>query len=618
MEYIQQAMQSTAVVSFEWLHKRRDATLVPCEVTLTRISVGNEEQLLVCVRDITERQKHQHEVERLLKEQQALFDAAPVGIFYTGDGTIVRANRQMGLLYGWPDGSAVGRRSAEIHTSEESLKAFGALVGAQLAKGEAVSEAWPQRRADGSEFMAQISGQAISMEGYQIASVWTIEDITERRQAEARLRDQFAFQQALVDTIPYPVFYKGADSRFLGANRAYEDTFGIRREDIIGKRALDLDYLPEADREAYQKEDEEIIANSGTVQKELSMSFADGRIHDTLYYVAGFRREDGSPGGLVGTFIDVSDRKKVEDLERFNRLALGREQRIVELKREINALAAEFGRGAPYAAPDEVEAAGPQEEAASAVGTADAAAMIKQEFAELVQREQLKELFDGFCASVGIAAAIIDLDANVLASSRWQRVCTDFHRVNAKSCANCIESDTGLASKLEEGRDFTMYRCKNGMTDCAAPIVIDGHHVANVFIGQFHLQKPDPVFFRKQAAEFGFDADRYVAAVEEAPVMAEDKLPHILGFLARFARLIGAFAIGQRHALLAEQQSAALAVTAWNERVAALSLAEDADKARQELLVYQEQLEKIFVERTARLEQIDRAAQADPEGGGSA
>jgi hypothetical protein len=37
----------------------------------------------------------------------------------------------------------------------------------------------------------------------------------------------------------------------------------------------------------------------------MDIPLSDGKVHNTLYYVAGFRNEDGSPGGLVGTFSDL-------------------------------------------------------------------------------------------------------------------------------------------------------------------------------------------------------------------------------------------------------------------------------------------------------------------------
>jgi two-component system sensor histidine kinase/response regulator len=77
------------------------------------------------------------------------------------------------------------------------------------------------------------------------------------------------------------------------------------RSDLIGKSVMDLEYLPLSDREAYQAEDLATIASAGTVCKPMPIPFADGKLHNTLYYVAGFRNADGSPGGLVGTFSDL-------------------------------------------------------------------------------------------------------------------------------------------------------------------------------------------------------------------------------------------------------------------------------------------------------------------------
>ncbi|EME72002.1 Signal transduction histidine kinase [Paramagnetospirillum caucaseum] len=177
-------------------------------------------------------------------------------------------------------------------------------------------------RRDGTSFPVEYSTTPVVKDGRVVGTVVSFRDITERKEAEDAIRDQAMFQQAMVDTIPYPLFYKGADARFLGFNRAYEQTFGVRRGDLIGKRVLDLDYLPEADRIAYQAEDETVIAQASSVEKEMPIPFADGKLHDTLYYVAGFRKADGSPGGLVGTFVDITERKQAaENLKRVNVLS---------------------------------------------------------------------------------------------------------------------------------------------------------------------------------------------------------------------------------------------------------------------------------------------------------
>lgn len=117
--------------------------------------------------------------------------------------------------------------------------------------------------------------------------------------------EQLLMQQTLVDAIPYPVFYKDHEGRFTGFNRAYEATFAVSRADLLGKSVMDLPYLPLEDRKLYNAEDMRLIHAGGSANHIISMPFADGKVHRTLYYVVGFARPDGSPGGLVGTFIDL-------------------------------------------------------------------------------------------------------------------------------------------------------------------------------------------------------------------------------------------------------------------------------------------------------------------------
>lgn len=556
-------------------------------------------------------------------------------------------------------------------------------------------------------------------------SVHTEEMLSATQAAQQANAEQLAFQQALVDTIPYPVFYKDADTRFLGFNRAYEQSFGVRSENLVGKRVIDLDYLPEADRGAYQAEDEAIIASGESINREVRISFADGKVHDTLYFVSGFRRSDGSPGGLVGTFIDITEMKQAQDelarlgdAERFNRLAQGREARILQLKQEINTLCQRLAETPRYASANQIENGGgetdlplgehlklvhlnwhpgydcgqddidrehhtlfaiandllnaivagkPQDDIGhiinqlvqettqhfaheeailQAIGYAqreehavihrkliEKAVQLIDEFKagrieagpffqflaydviarhmlgedrkffplfqstdnaasaetaiagipkleELVDLGEMQVLLTNFCESVGIASAIIDLEGKVLAAARWQRACTDFHRINPESCKRCIESDTELALQLQEGQDFTKYKCKNGMTDAAAPIVVENHHLANVFIGQFHDTPPDMEFFRQQARQFGYDESDYLAAVQAAPVIDERRLPAILSFLSGFARMISTMSLARRRADQAQQSLQQQAEQLHRERIAALSLAEDAEQTR--------------------------------------
>ncbi|MDD1622454.1 MAG: PocR ligand-binding domain-containing protein [Methylococcaceae bacterium] len=176
------------------------------------------------------------------------------------------------------------------------------------------------------------------------------------------------------------------------------------------------------------------------------------------------------------------------------------------------------------------------------------AALLKDdnELARLIDFSQLNQMFDDFLEVIGLPVCVVDLNAHVLASSRWQRLCMEFHRVNADTCARCIESDLSLSGAMRQGGDYAIYRCRNGLTDCASPIVIEGRHIANLFIGQFLLAPPDLAYFKRQAAEFGFDEAAYLDALGEVPVIAEARLPAILRFLTGFANWVVTTSLAQK------------------------------------------------------------------------
>lgn len=128
----------------------------------------------------------------------------------------------------------------------------------------------------------------------------------------AEMAELSAFLQAIIDHIANPIFYKGPDLRFRGSNHAYERVFGVTRADFVGKTVLELPYLPPADRENYQREDAGVLASGSVLSREASMPFTDGRMHQTLYSVSGFRAPDGSPAGLVGAIVDITPMKETQ------------------------------------------------------------------------------------------------------------------------------------------------------------------------------------------------------------------------------------------------------------------------------------------------------------------
>lgn len=172
---------------------------------------------------------------------------------------------------------------------------------------------------------------------------------------------------------------------------------------------------------------------------------------------------------------------------------------------------------------------------------------------EIINVTKNQKLMDSYSDSVGIASAIIDLEGTVVIGSRWKRICTDFHRVNEYSCQRCIHSDTTLAAMMQGGKRYSLYRCQNGLTDAASPIMVEGRHLANAFVGQFLLEPPDINFFKAQAKEFGYDESAYLQALSEVPVMDERKVPVVLEFLVSYAELLADMILTGKKQIESEQ-----------------------------------------------------------------
>ncbi len=297
-------------------------------------------------------------------------------------------------------------------------------------------------------------------------------------------------------------------------------------------------------------------------------------------------------------------RERIQEFERFNRLVMAREQRILDLKKESNELARALGKPMPYQSLDIMEddkGVDDNEQTKDVSNQGLRSGQKELQLSDILDIDDLQILLSNFCDSVGVASAISDLNGKLLAFANFRRACTQFHRVGKVSSRRCAESDSILGSRLEEGQDFTIYKCKNGLTDAASPLIIDGKHVANILIGQFHLQEPDLEFFRRQAQELGYDEADYLASIKEVPMMSEEKLPSILGFLSGFAKIMGTLTLDRIRASQAAEDLKKRADELRCSHAAALSLAEDAEMARREIARYKDHLEQLVKDRTEEL-----------------
>ncbi|AKB78945.1 hypothetical protein MSHOH_2462 [Methanosarcina horonobensis HB-1 = JCM 15518] len=161
------------------------------------------------------------------------------------------------------------------------------------------------------------------------------------------------------------------------------------------------------------------------------------------------------------------------------------------------------------------------------------------ELAEIIDIQAVQSIIDDFYKFAHITMALLDLKGNVLIGVGWQDICTKFHRVHPETCKHCVESDTKLSAGVPPG-EFKLYRCKNNMWDIVTPIIVDGHHIGNIFSGQFFFddEPVDYELFRTQARKYGFNEEKYIAALEKVPRLSRETVENSMSFFMKLANML--------------------------------------------------------------------------------
>ncbi|GFO67812.1 hypothetical protein GMLC_13910 [Geomonas limicola] len=133
------------------------------------------------------------------------------------------------------------------------------------------------------------------------------------QQAElARVRVDQHQLNAILDSLPVPIFYRDLAGHYLGVNRAYENYLGRDRAALIGKSVFEI--FPPEIAQIYYRADRELQLNGGVQQYENQIVHADGASRDVIFYKASFLSSEGVLAGVVGTLLDITDRKQMETL----------------------------------------------------------------------------------------------------------------------------------------------------------------------------------------------------------------------------------------------------------------------------------------------------------------
>jgi len=246
------------------------------------------------------------------EKYRVLFETAKDAIFLSDEtGKFVDVNQAACKTLGYSKEELLKLSNKEIDADPTGYEAF-LQVRNGLAK-EAIFEVNQQRK-DGTLLPVEITGKFFESDGRRI-SLAIARDITEHKAAEEALRQMSNEQEVILDSMPAMIFYKDKENRFLRVNKVLADIFGLPKEEIIGKTALELS---PAEKD-YWKDDQEVMKSGQPKYNIMEPAETPG---GTLWFQTDkipYKDSEGNTIGIIGFSIDITERKRAEDALRIER-----------------------------------------------------------------------------------------------------------------------------------------------------------------------------------------------------------------------------------------------------------------------------------------------------------
>jgi PAS domain S-box-containing protein len=290
-------------------------------------------------------QRHRLGLETLVAERTAQLEAskallenvyasAPVGLsFVDMDLRIVMINDYLAAINGLPVSAHVGRHFGDMIRDEQVRLDVERGYRKVIATGAAISGIEMTGTAPGrpDQVCHWLSGYfpVRDAAGRMLGITGLLVDISPQKNIEAELRQSKQLFKSVVENMPAMLFVKqAADLRFEMLNRQGELILGRPRAQFLGKN--DFDFFPAEQAAAFARADRAVLASAEVVEiDEEEVTAADGTVRLLNTRKVALRDGQGKVTHLLGMAIDVTERKRADEVLRATSLSLARSNAFI-------------------------------------------------------------------------------------------------------------------------------------------------------------------------------------------------------------------------------------------------------------------------------------------------
>jgi PAS domain S-box-containing protein len=184
--YIAKA-QAEGTVVFEWRHQRPNGEVWDAEVHLMSFQSGPRKLFQFTLQEITERKRTEEELKSSEAILRSVFRATPVGITFNIDRVIIDVNDSMCELTGYREQELIGQDVRMCYVTQQEYEEAGREMYPKISQKGRVSVETRFRRKDGTIIYVFLTAAMLRVEDPSAGFVVTVQDITERKRAEAEL-----------------------------------------------------------------------------------------------------------------------------------------------------------------------------------------------------------------------------------------------------------------------------------------------------------------------------------------------------------------------------------------------------------------------------------------------